>query len=174
MGPLWPSHTRGGVGDDVVGVQGLESSGYSTPSPDTNNPQLPPPPNPRIWAQLGPALPWPPHESPLYGPRGSGPGSILRPTRGEGQNLGPQAGSVHRNNGGLWLTAGMQPLSSPGPQPQGLRSPGWASWRGSVRQALVCQGRGHMAFYFPSLGRQAGRLMGQTHLHTQPHKESHA
>ena len=101
---------------------------------------LPLPP-PRIWAQLGLAMPWSPHESPLYGPRGSGPGSILRPKRGEGQNQGPQARSVHRNNGGLWLAAGMWPLSCPGPQPQGLRSPGRAGWRGSVRQALVCQGQ---------------------------------
>lgn len=53
----------------MVGVQGPESSGYSTlpPLTQTTLSHLPLPP-PRIWAQLGLALPWPPHESPLYGP----------------------------------------------------------------------------------------------------------
>lgn len=82
--------------------------------------------------------------------------------RSEGQNCSPQAGSVHRNNGGLWLKAGMQLLSCPGPQPQGLRSPGQAGWRGSVRQTLVYQDWAHMTCCLPSLGRQEGRLMGQT------------
>lgn len=124
----------------MLGVQGPESSGYSIPSPLTQTALSGLPLSaPRIWAQLESATLWPPHESPLYGPRGSGPGSILRPMRTEGQNCGPQTGSVPTNNGGLWLTAGMYPLSCPGPQPRGLRSPGQAGWRGSVRQALMCQ-----------------------------------
>lgn len=98
-------------------------------------------------------------------PWGSGPGSILRPLRGEGQNRCPQAGSVHRNNGGLWLTAGMQPLSCAGPQPQGRRSPGRAGWRGSVRQARVCQGQDTWpAVSLPWAGRLVGRW-ARPHLH---------
>ena len=129
---------------------------------------------PRIWAQLGLAMPWSPHESPLYGPRGSGPGSILRPKRGEGQNQGPQARSVHRNNGGLWLAAGMWPLSCPGPQPQGLRSPGRAGWRGSVRQALVCQGQDTQPAASPLwAGGRVGH-QARAHLRTPAHKGSHA
>lgn len=158
----------------VVGVQGPESSSYSATLPliQTALSRLPLPP-PRIWAQLRPAMPWPPHESLLYGPRGSGLGSILRPMKGEGQNPSPQAGSVHKNNGSLWLMAGMQPLSCPGPQPRGLRSLGQAGWRGSVRQALVCQGQEHMIFSFPSLDRQEGRRMGQSPPPHQHQKRSH-
>ena len=134
---------------------------------------LPLPP-PRIRAQLGLAMPWSPHESPLSDPRGSGPGSILRPKRGEGQNQGPQAGSVHRNNGGLWLAAGMWPLSRPGPQPQGLRSPGRAGWRGSMRQALVCQGQDTQpAASLLWAGKWVGH-QARSHLRTPAHKGSHA
>lgn len=107
-------------------------------------------------------------------PRGSGPGSILRPPWGESQNHSPQVGSVHRNNGGLWLTAGMQPLSCPGPQPQGLRSPGQAGWRGSVRQALVCQGQDTWPAGSPLwAGGWVGPWAGP-HPHIQPHKGSRA
>lgn len=149
----------------MVGVQGPEDSALAIqhPSPDTNNPQSPPPScSPESGHSWGLLCPSHPMNHPSMVPRGSGPGSILRSTRIEGQNCSPQAGSVHRNNGGLWLTAGMQPLSCPGPQPQGLRSPGQAGWRGSVRQTLAYQGWAHMTCSLPSLGRQEGRLIGQT------------
>lgn len=128
----------------MVGVHGLESSDYSTHThpPRHKQPSVASPSHPpesgHSWGLLCPGHPM---NHPSMVPRGSGPGSILRPPWGEGQNHNPQVGSVHRNNGGLWLTAGMQPLSCPGPQPQGLRSPGQAGWRGSVRQALVCLGQ---------------------------------
>ena len=42
---------------------------HTPPVTQTTLSGLPLPPT-RIWAQLGLAMPWPPHESPLYGPAG--------------------------------------------------------------------------------------------------------